>query len=109
MVLRDFVFEDPVIQKSIPRKIREYPMVLVTVVAVVSQHQIRLGGDFSSSKTALIGGGVERKKAVAKLPEDDPLRAGAPPRNNPALRRASLSLDQTAPENTTQSTSRAVL
>src|SRR5262245_37973649 len=64
VVLRDLVFENPVIPPGIPGEIRKYPMVLVAVLPVVRQNQIRVDLSLEILERVLNGGFVGEKTVV---------------------------------------------
>src|SRR5262249_9278189 len=69
--LGNLVFENQVVTKRIPREIRNHPMILMPVGPVMRENEIRYFDVGLQFFEILLDGEVIRKKAVAKLPDDD--------------------------------------
>jgi len=77
VVLRDFVFQDGVIAEGVPGEIREHAVVLMAVVAEVSEHEVRLERALDALELLFDLLHARREVAVAELLHDDGRLGGA--------------------------------
>src|SRR5215469_2120744 len=66
IVLRNFIFEDQVIPEGVPRQLRNQPVILMEIVAMVSEDEIGLKIALDRLHEFLDGPPLVREKTVAK-------------------------------------------
>ena len=77
-MFHDLVFEDHVVAPGVPGQLRDETVVLVPIVVVVGQNEVRCEARFEVLEGFLDELALERKESVAKAVNDDvALGAGA--------------------------------
>lgn len=89
VILRNFVFQNNVVPKRVPRKIGENSVVLVTIFSIMRKDQIGLDSSLQLLKELLDLLPSERKETVPKMLDYD-LRFAGPFKSTRALDLASL-------------------
>src|SRR5215831_9070807 len=90
VVFRDLVFEDEVIPERVPRELGDQPMILVKVVPIMSEYEIRGHGTLEVLERLLDQPPLIRQEAVSELLRFDARAASAPQERLRALERLPL-------------------
>src|SRR6476469_3283586 len=77
VVLGNLVLEDQVVAPRVPRELASQPVVLVQVVALMSEDQVRRELRLEAVEELLDRAALVRKERIAKIPDDDPRCAEA--------------------------------
>ena len=77
VVLGNLVLEDQVVAPRVPRQLASQPVVLVQVVALMSEDQVRRELRLEAVEELLDRAALVRKERIAEIPDDDPRRAEA--------------------------------
>ncbi len=86
IVFWDLVFENEMISEGVPSEVGKHPMVLVTVVPVMGEYQVRSEIRFQLLEEFLDLGTDEWKEGVAEVAHDDPFVS------SPSKKRGSTSI-----------------
>lgn len=76
VVLGDLVLQDQVTSESIPREVRQKPVILVAVIPIVGEDQIRLKGSLDLLEIFLDVLALERKETALESLDDNSLPSG---------------------------------
>src|SRR5262245_11114760 len=72
VVFRDFVLENHVVPEGVPGQIREHPMILMTVVAIVCEHEVG-AKRLERFEIRLDASALKREEAALELLDDNSL------------------------------------